>query len=52
MIPANVWQAARAEGPYSLVSCSVGPGFEFDDFELLRDVPKEQWPAGVLEDLS
>ena len=52
VIPANVWQAARAEGPYSLVSCSVGPGFEFDDFGLLRDVPKEQWPAGVLEDLS
>lgn len=52
VIPPNIWQAAKAEGPYSLVSCSVGPGFEFDDFELLRHLPREQWPEGVLEELS
>jgi predicted cupin superfamily sugar epimerase len=52
VIPADVWQAAKAEGPYSLVSCNVGPGFAFDDFELLRDLPKEQWPEGVLAELS
>lgn len=34
---ANCWQAARSLGPYTLVGCTVGPGFEFSDFELLRD---------------
>ena len=28
------WQAARTLGAYTLVGCSVGPGFEFDDFEM------------------
>jgi predicted cupin superfamily sugar epimerase len=36
-VPANAWQAARSLGAYTLVGCSVGPGFEFADFELLRD---------------
>ena len=36
-VPAAWWQAARSLGPYTLVGCSVGPGFEFADFELLRD---------------
>ena len=34
VIPANDWQAARPLGAYTLVGCTVGPGFEFDDFEL------------------
>lgn len=33
------WQAAQTTGAYSLVSCSVGPGFQFDDFEMARDCP-------------
>ncbi len=37
-VPAGVWQAARSTGAYTLVSCSVGPGFEFADFELLANV--------------
>ena len=37
-VPAGVWMAARSEGDFSLVSCCVGPGFSFDDFEMLRDV--------------
>lgn len=36
-IPAGDWQAARSTGPYTLVGCTVGPGFEFDDFTLLAD---------------
>lgn len=36
-IPARWWQAARSLGDYTLVGCSVGPGFEFADFELLAD---------------
>lgn len=39
VVPAGHWQAARCTGPYALVSCTVGPGFVFDDFEMLRDDP-------------
>ena len=34
VVPAGWWQAARSLGPWSLVSCCVGPGFDFADFEL------------------
>lgn len=34
-VPATWWQAARPLGAYTLVGCTVGPGFEFSDFELL-----------------
>lgn len=40
-VPAGFWQAARSTGAYALVSCSVGPGFEFADFKMLRDLPDE-----------
>ena len=30
-------RAARSLGSWSLVTCCVGPGFDFADFELLRD---------------
>lgn len=39
VIPAGTWQAARSEGDYSLVGCSVGPGFEFADFAFVSSVP-------------
>ncbi len=35
VVPAGCWQTARPWGSYSLVGCTVAPGFEFDDFELL-----------------
>ncbi|MBM5827526.1 MAG: cupin domain-containing protein, partial [Cyanobacteria bacterium M_surface_7_m2_040] len=28
-----------------LVSCCVGPGFDFSDFTLLRDLPEGQRPV-------
>jgi predicted cupin superfamily sugar epimerase len=34
VVRAREWQAARPLGAYALVGCTVGPGFEFDDFEL------------------
>ncbi|HEX8253778.1 MAG TPA: cupin domain-containing protein [Thermoanaerobaculia bacterium] len=34
VIPANTWQAARPLGAFTFVGCTVGPGFEFDDFEM------------------
>lgn len=39
-IPANHWQAAQSRGDYTLVGCTVAPGFEFSDFTLLRDEPR------------
>ena len=36
-VPAGWWQAAQSHDSYSLVSCTVAPGFEFADFELLAE---------------
>jgi predicted cupin superfamily sugar epimerase len=36
-IAGNNWQAARSTGEYSLVGCTVAPGFDFQDFEFLSD---------------
>lgn len=34
VIEAGVWQAAESTGAYTLVSCTVAPGFQFKAFEL------------------
>lgn len=34
VVPAGHWQAARSLGAYTLVSCTVSPGFRFAGFEL------------------
>ena len=34
IVPANWWQAAETTGDYTLVGCTVSPGFTFDGFEL------------------
>ena len=36
MIPSVYWQPAKSKGEFSLVSCFVGPGFDYDDFVMLR----------------
>lgn len=41
VVPAGWWQAARPADGFALAGCSVGPGFDFADFELLRDRPAE-----------
>lgn len=51
VIPADWWQAARSRGAWTLVHCVVGPGFAFEDFEILADQPAAQRPDGALEDL-
>jgi len=33
-VPIGCWQSARSLGAYSLVGCTVAPGFEFSGFEL------------------
>ncbi len=34
IVPKDHWQAARTTGDYTLVSCTVSPGFQFDGFTL------------------
>ena len=34
VVPAGVWQTARAVGGWALVGCTVAPGFEFEAFEM------------------
>ncbi|MGQ0611604.1 MAG: cupin domain-containing protein [Paracoccaceae bacterium] len=34
LVPAGHWQAARSTGAWTLVSCTVSPGFDFAGFEL------------------
>jgi uncharacterized protein len=33
-VPARVWQCAESLGEWTLVGCTVAPGFEFGSFEL------------------
>lgn len=40
VVPAGRWQSARSLGEWSLVGCTVSPGFEFDDFALMHDRPE------------
>ncbi|MCK8482468.1 cupin domain-containing protein [Aliiroseovarius sp. S2029] len=37
IVPKDNWQAARSTGAYTLVSCTVSPGFQFDGFTLAPD---------------
>ncbi|MEO1549827.1 MAG: cupin domain-containing protein [Pseudomonadota bacterium] len=34
IVPTGWWQSARPVGGWSLVGCTVSPGFQFDGFEL------------------
>lgn len=34
VVPAEAWFASESSGEYSLVGCTVSPGFDFTDFEL------------------
>jgi uncharacterized protein len=43
IVPKDWWQAARSTGHWSLVGCTVSPGFRFDGFTLAPpgfDIPK------------
>ena len=42
IVPALAWQAAESVGDWTLVGCTVAPGFEFAKFEL---APKGWAPA-------
>jgi len=42
-VPARAWQAAESIGDWTLVGCTVAPGFDFAGFEL---APKNWKPGG------
>lgn len=39
IIPAGAYQAAESTGDYSLVGCTVAPGFDFKDLTFMSDDP-------------
>jgi uncharacterized protein len=44
VVPARAWQAAESTGDWTLVGCTVAPGFDFATFEL---APKGWAPPTV-----
>lgn len=44
LVPAGWWQAARSLGDWTLVSCTVSPGFRFEGFDLAP--PGWEMPKG------
>ena len=42
IVPAGAWQTAETNGDWTLVGCTVAPGFEFASFELAKG---ELFPA-------
>lgn len=36
IVPAGAWFASKTNGHFSLVGCTVSPGFDFADFELAK----------------
>ncbi len=52
IVPAGDWFASTSHGEYSLVGCTVAPGFDFSDFEMAKKADlKVQFPqhAEILE---
>jgi predicted cupin superfamily sugar epimerase len=43
VVPAGAWQAAESLGAWTLVGCTVAPGFDFSGFEL---APTDWAPPG------
>jgi uncharacterized protein len=42
VVPAGAWQSAQSIGAWTLVGCTVAPGFEFAGFEM---APKDWAPS-------
>lgn len=55
VVPAGCWFGAETSGPFSLVGCTVAPGFDFQDFEMaVQSDLTAQFPdhAGIIARLS
>lgn len=50
VVPAHCWQSAMSLGAWTLVGCSVAPGFKFSSFELAPPgwprSPRDESPGG------
>jgi predicted cupin superfamily sugar epimerase len=44
IVPAHAWQAAQSLGEWTLVGCTVAPGFDFSGFEL---APQDWAPSAA-----
>ncbi len=51
MIPSGYWKAASTNGEFTLTSYCVGPGFDFKDFEMLRNIDPSLRPAKAITEL-
>lgn len=53
VVPAGCWQAAEPISEAVLVGCSVAPGFEFSDFELIDpNSVKAKWLSSAVPEMS
>lgn len=54
VVPASAWQAAESLGDWTLVGCTVAPGFRFEGFELAAPdwSPYVAMPAPVIEPVT
>lgn len=43
VVRAGHYQAAESMGDYTLVGCSVAPGFDFADFSFIEEPSMKQW---------
>lgn len=45
IVPAGYWFGSRSQGAFSLVGCTVAPGFDFADFEMAKKADlSKQYP--------
>jgi predicted cupin superfamily sugar epimerase len=52
VVSAGHFQAAQSMGDYSLVGCTVAPGFDFADFSFIEEPSMKQWLDVAHPDLS
>ncbi len=45
VVPGKVWQAAESTGEYTLVGCTVAPGFDFSDFSFFSEMDTDAFTA-------
>jgi len=43
VVPGGYYQAAVSTGDYSLLGCTVAPGFDFTDFSFVEEPSVRQW---------
>lgn len=55
IVPEQHWQAAQSTGDYTLVSCTVSPGFQYSGFTLAKpgfDIPRTDPAKGATSAIS